>query len=39
MNGFITHLRRNVIAYLALFAALGAGTAYAADQAQLEADR
>jgi hypothetical protein len=30
MNGVITHLRRNLIAYLALFAALGAGTAYAA---------
>lgn len=30
MNGIITHLRRNVIAYLALFAALGGTTAYAA---------
>ena len=30
MNGVITHLRSNLIAYLALFAALGAGTAYAA---------
>jgi hypothetical protein len=30
MNGVITHLRRNVIAYLALFAALGGTTAYAA---------
>ena len=30
MNGVITHLRRNLIAYLALFVALGAGTAYAA---------